>query len=251
MTLKSSSATTGATTVWPEGRVKVAFAAGGGRPLPGRIKDPAQEIQPLIFLADAGEVARRRVARRAFAGAFKVRATGGGVAGGQVGGLDGTASAPKFGELIHLRMQERDDRIQLALRKAWECGHAGVRPARANDGRQLIALRVLRHEFGASEVGPGLAARGVLAVAEAALGSEPHFALANLVGGIVLRRRGLRPGLGCRALGARRSGRPRLRIRWLAEGDRSDSEKRDGFHFRIQESYQYPARGCWLKVALL
>ena len=74
------------------------------------------------------------MARRAFAGAFEVRAAGGGVAGGEVGGLDGAASAAKLGELIHLRMQERDDRIQFALRKARERGHAGVRAARANDG---------------------------------------------------------------------------------------------------------------------
>jgi len=68
----------------------------GGRPLPGRIEDPAQKIQPLIFLGDAGEVARRRVARRALTCAFEVRATVGGVAGGEVGGLDGAPPAPEF-----------------------------------------------------------------------------------------------------------------------------------------------------------
>ena len=107
---------------------------GGGGSLPGRIEDPAQKIQPLIFFGDAGEVARWRVARRALAGAFEVRAAGRGVAGGEVGGLDGAPPAPKLRELIHLRMQESDDRIQLALRKARERRHAGVRATLANDG---------------------------------------------------------------------------------------------------------------------
>ena len=91
--------------------------------------------------------------------------------------------------------------------------------ARANHGSELIALRVLRDQFGAREVRPGLASRRVAAVAEAALRAEPHFALANLLGGIGLRCRGLRPGLGCRALCGSRSGRPRLGIRRLPEGD--------------------------------
>ena len=80
----------------------------------------------------------------------------------------------------------------------------------------------------------------VFSVASATLSILFGAALANLIRGIVLRCLGLRQGFGCGALRARRSGRPRLRSRGLAEGDQSDSEKRDCFHFRIQQSYQHP-----------
>jgi hypothetical protein len=188
------------------------------------------------------------VARRAFAGALEIRAARGRVAGGEVCGLDGATPAAEFGELIHLGMQERDDRIQLTFCKVGEGGHAVVRPAGPNDRGQLIASRVLRHQFSAREVGAGLTARSVLTVAEAALRPEPHFALPNLVGGIVLRGRGLRSGLGGRALGARRfDWRERLRIRRLAEGERSESENRDNLH-SDSEMISGPVQSCCKRV---
>ena len=96
---------------------------------------PAEKIQPLKFLANTGEVAGRRVARRALSGSLKVGAAVGDVAGGEVRRFDGAPPTAQLRELIHLRMQERDDRVQFRRSKARERRHAGVRAPGAYDGR--------------------------------------------------------------------------------------------------------------------
>src|SRR5262249_6283847 len=100
----------------------------------------------------------------------------------------------------------------LALIEAAEGRHAGVWPPGADHRRDLVTLLVLRYQFRAGQIGTRFSATGVFAVAESALRTETHFAIADLLGGIVLRRRRFRPRLRCRALGLR-TRRARLRIR--------------------------------------
>ena len=96
-------------------------------------------------------------------------------------GLDGTPPSPELRELVHLGMQKSYDGIQIVFTES--AGNAGMpafgRPARMT-GPILSPRDVLRHEFRASQVRARFSARGIFAMAESALGAEPHFALANL-----------------------------------------------------------------------
>ena len=66
MTENSSSAATGATTVWPDGSRKVALGLRGAG-VAGGIEHASQQVQSLQSLADSGQISGSGVARGALA----------------------------------------------------------------------------------------------------------------------------------------------------------------------------------------
>ena len=127
--------------------------------------------------------------------AVEVLAAGGSIARGQIRGIDGTPASSELREFVHLAVQKSYDGVQIAFAEIAEGRHAGVRPPGVDHGAEFIAVDVLSNQFRAGQVRTRFAARGILAMAESALGAEPHFALADLRGSIGLRCRRFRAGL--------------------------------------------------------
>ena len=99
-------------TVWPDGSVTVDLRAGGGappRPRPLGIQHALHQLQSLQARREAGEIAGRRMALRAAAGAVEVLLAGVGVAGLQIRDLDRAAVALERCRLRLRVVNERDD----------------------------------------------------------------------------------------------------------------------------------------------
>ena len=192
--MNSSSETTGATTVWPDGSRKVALGLRGAG-VAGGVEHPAQQVQTLQSLADSGQISGSGVAGGALALTVEVLAAGGSVARGQIRRVHGTPASSELREFVHLGMQKSYDDAQIVFTESAEGWHAGVRPSGADHGTDLIAVGVLGDYFRAGQVRARFSTRGIFAMTESALRAEAHFALADLRGSIGLLCRRFRPGL--------------------------------------------------------
>src|SRR5579872_3876311 len=105
------------------------------------------------------------MALSAAARAFKVLLARLGVAGLQILGRDAAPAARMRLGRGFARADERDEAANLRRRK-FETGHLVVRPAVADDLRNLFASGVGLHQRGFGEVGPGLSPHGIAAMTE-------------------------------------------------------------------------------------
>src|SRR5262249_33257377 len=143
--------------------------------------------EALQALADAGEIAGRRMTCRTAPRAVEILSSRFGVAGLEVGDVHRTARARRL-RLLLLIVNERDDRREVGVAEP-DRRHPFVGAAVAHARTDLVAADVVAHERRARQVRAGLAAHRVASVAEAALRGED--ALAGLQ---PLRRRRLRRG---------------------------------------------------------
>jgi hypothetical protein len=136
-----------------------------------RIKHPLQQSESVIPGSDSMQIALRGMARGAATNTVEITAPGCGVSGCQVRIVDGAAPAAQRFGIGLLVVDEGDDRGQIGIAQI-KGRHAFWWAATANEGADFIAAIVFGDELGASEVRPSFSARGVAAMAEAALRSE-------------------------------------------------------------------------------
>ena len=140
--MNSSSAATGATTVWPDLQQE-SRSAWSRTGVAAGIEHPSQQVQSLKPLADSSQISSSRVARGTLSIPVEVLAAGGGVAGGEVRRFHGTPATPELGEFVHLAVQKSYDGAQIVVTEVVEGGHSRVRPAGPNHRPDLVAAGVL------------------------------------------------------------------------------------------------------------
>jgi hypothetical protein len=142
--------------------------------------------------SDSGEITSRRMTPHTRC--FKVTLAQCRITRLQVSGVDTATAASRDVGLQLLIVDERDKGGEVAVRQR-KRGHAPVRPTRANQRTESIALHVLRYENRPRQVGAASAASGIAAVTETTLRYELRPSGLDLIAWKRLRRLGLRRSL--------------------------------------------------------